>query len=90
MTERELQEASDAGYMDGREDALAGCGPSNNTLGAATLPADWHKAYVEGYECGYASVPLQMDREYEHEEALEKWARRYDDLNGAPESEEDR
>jgi len=28
--------------------------------------------------------------EYEHEIALENWAERYDGLNGAPESEEDR
>lgn len=28
--------------------------------------------------------------EYRHAVALERWARRYDRLNGAPESEEDR
>jgi uncharacterized protein with PIN domain len=33
---------------------------------------------------------LDQDREAAHERQMEKWARAYDELNGAPESDEDR
>lgn len=45
---------------------------------------------AEGERRGHQTCAYPSDREDARERGLEPWARRYDELNGAPENEGDR